>query len=480
MYGLSIYLGLEWMVKSLIFVLILFLVTFFVILFSLMYMNYYLFYFVFIVLIILFVVSIVLFLISERNHFLFFSWDILGIISFLLVIFYNNWVSLSGSLETLMSNRLGDLFLIFLLVMGNWFLKTSGLMFLFNFLLVLASWTKRVQFPFHGWLVKAMEAPTPVSSLVHSSTLVTAGFVLFYRFSAEEDGFFLLMTLVSSFISSVVASVLALTEIDIKQLVAWRTISQISLVFLFYCFGYKFYAFIHLLSHAVFKRLLFILVGLLISIRGGDQDLRKVVFFGNFKLVVIGISVCLFSLVALFFLGGIVSKDLFLEYYSEGNFLFILRLVLIIEILITFFYSYKIIKLLSVVGSLLKVEFSYSIFVVFLFFGFFLFHVMSFLLQNYLLEGFYNDFSFLTWLFFLGFYFITNIIYLIISFFDRRRFLSNYFFIEFLSLLYSWYNIEITTLRLNIQFLELFFILRKIKDFLNKSLFYLLLFMLVV
>jgi NADH:ubiquinone oxidoreductase subunit 5 (subunit L)/multisubunit Na+/H+ antiporter MnhA subunit len=65
-----------------------------------------------------------------------------------------------------------------------------------------------------------MEAPTPVSSLVHSSTLVTAGFVLFYRFSTEEDGFFLLMTLVSSFISSVVASVLALTEIDIKQLVA--------------------------------------------------------------------------------------------------------------------------------------------------------------------------------------------------------------------------------------------------------------------
>jgi NADH:ubiquinone oxidoreductase subunit 5 (subunit L)/multisubunit Na+/H+ antiporter MnhA subunit len=151
-----------------------------------------------------------------------------------------------------------------------------------------------------------------------------------------------------------------------------------------------------LLSHAVFKRLLFILVGLLISIRGGDQDLRKVVFFGIFKLVIIGISVCLFSLMALFFLGGIVSKDLFLEYYSEGNFLFILRLVLIIEILITFFYSYKIIKLLSVVGSLLKVGFSYSIFVVFLFFGFFLFHVMSLLLQNYLLEGFYNDFSFLT------------------------------------------------------------------------------------
>jgi NADH-ubiquinone oxidoreductase chain 5 len=185
LYGLSIYLGLEWMVKSLIFVLILFLVTFFVILFSLMYMNYYLFYFVFIVLIILFVVSIVLFLISERNHFLFFSWDILGIISFLLVIFYNNWVSLSGSLETLMSNRLGDLFLIFLLVMGNWSLKTSGLMFLFNFLLVLASWTKRVQFPFHGWLVKAMEAPTPVSSLVHSSTLVTVGFFI------NDFGFFI-------------------------------------------------------------------------------------------------------------------------------------------------------------------------------------------------------------------------------------------------------------------------------------------------
>lgn len=479
-YNLSVYLGFELLYHSLIFILILLLVTLFVLVFSLMYMNHYLFYFVFMVLIILFVVRMVLFLISERNHVLFFRWDILGIIRFLLVIFYNNWVSLSGSLETLMSNRLGDLFLIFLLVMGNWSLKSSGIRFLFNFLLVLASWTKRVQFPFHGWLVKAMEAPTPVSSLVHSRTLVTAGFVLFYRFSIEEGSFFLLMTLVSSFTRSVVASVLALTEIDIKQLVAWSTISQISLVFLFYCFSYKFYAFIHLIRHAIFKRLLFILVGLLIRRRGGDQDLRKIIVFSNHKFLVIGILICLFSLMALFFLGGIISKDLFLEYYSAGSFLFVLRLILIVEIIITFFYSYKIMKLLAAVGSLVKIGSSFSILLVVLFFGSFLFYLIRLLLQNYLVEGFYSDFSFWTWFFFLGFWLVVNIIYFLISFIDRRSLLANFFFLEILSLFYSYYNIEITTLRLNIQFLELFFLMGKIKDFFNKNLFYLLLFMLVV
>jgi NADH-ubiquinone oxidoreductase chain 5 len=99
-------------------------------------------------------------------------------------------------------------------------LITTVLSYFLNILLILASWTKSVQFPFHGWLVKAMEAPTPVSSLVHRSTLVTAGFVLFYRFSVEENRFFLTITFISSTVRSAVASLLALTELDIKQLVA--------------------------------------------------------------------------------------------------------------------------------------------------------------------------------------------------------------------------------------------------------------------
>lgn len=171
-----------------------------------------------------------------------------------------------------------------------------------------------------------MEAPTPVSSLVHRRTLVTAGFILFYRFSAEESRFFLMMAFVSSLIRSVVASVLALTETDIKQLVAWSTMSQVSLVFLFFCLGYQLYAFVHLLRHALFKSLLFMLIGLLISIRGGEQDIRKAASLGR-KFIVIGILVCLMSLMALFFLGGMLSKDLFLEYYLEERFLFLVRVV---------------------------------------------------------------------------------------------------------------------------------------------------------
>jgi len=464
----------------LVFILVLFLITLFVIVFSLIYINHYVFYFIFVVLIVLFVLRIVLFLVSERNHILFFSWDILGLISFLLVIYYNNWVSLRGSLETLMRNRFGDLFLIFILVIGEWTLITIALSFFLNFLLTLASWTKRVQFPFHGWLVKAMEAPTPVRSLVHRSTLVTAGFILFYSFSVEESRFFLLMTFVSSMISSLVASLLALTELDIKQLVAWRTISQISLVFLFFCLGYQLYAFVHLLRHAIFKRLLFILVGLLIRLSRGDQDLRKVVYYGHLKYVVVGVLICLFSLRALFFLGGILSKDLFLEYFLEESFLFLLRLVLMVEIVITFFYSYKVVKSFVAFGSLIKLGFSLRFFVVLLVFRPLLFYLISVLLQNFLLEGSYNNFRFWLWMFFLGFYLIINIIYLAVSFLNERNFLANYFFSETLSIFYLYYNLEASTLNLNIQFLELLFSISKFKEVINSKFVYLLLLMLLV
>lgn len=412
----SLYLGIGWLLGSIVFILVLLFITYFVLVFSFMYMNMYVFYNVFVVFVILFVFSMILFLISESNHVLFFGWDMLGLVSFFLVMYYNNWVSLRGSLETLMRNRFGDLFLIFFIVMGGLVLKRMTFLCLLNFLLVMSSWTKRVQFPFHGWLVKAIEAPTPVSSLVHSSTLVTAGFVLFMEFAFEEESYFLLFMFISSFVRSLIASLLSLVESDVKQLVAWRTMSQISLVFLFYCFGYSFYAWVHLISHAFFKSLLFILIGFLINISGGDQDFRKLVISDGVKFVLVGIMFCLFSLMALFFLGGMLSKDLFLEFGMEGDLLFLVGVILLMEMVITFFYSYKMLKFLVGLVRVLKFGFSFSFYVVLLFFSVFVFYFVGFLFNCFLFTGFYSDYSFYSWVFFLGFYFVVNFFYYVSGF----------------------------------------------------------------
>jgi len=109
------------------------------------------------------------------------GWDGLGITSFLLVIYYKNRKSLGRSLITALTNRVGDAFLLVLLGLS---LFPSGGPYLGLVLLLLAAMTKRAQYPFSRWLPAAMAAPTPVSALVHSSTLVTAGVYLLLRFNA--------------------------------------------------------------------------------------------------------------------------------------------------------------------------------------------------------------------------------------------------------------------------------------------------------
>jgi NADH-ubiquinone oxidoreductase chain 5 len=240
------------------------------------------------------------------------------------------------------------------------------------------------------------------------------------------------------------------------------------------------YAFVHLLSHAIFKSLLFILIGLLIRLGRGDQDLRKVSYYGHFKYVVVGIFICLSSLRALFFLGGILRKDLFLEFYLEERFFSLLRLALIVEILITFFYSYKVAKRIITFGNLIKIGFSLSFFVVLLLFGPFLFYLVRFFLQNYLIEGSYNNFRFWTWVFFLSFYLFINIIYLVVSFLDKRSFIANFFFLEVLSIFYRYLNLEITTLSLNLNLLELLFGISGFKEVINSKFIYLLLLILII
>ena len=146
-----------------------------------------------------FIFSIILLIFRPGLFSLFLGWDGLGLRSFLLVIYYRNNKALNAGLLTFLTNRLGDGFLLSGLTCGllNWNFNTLTIepnscenYFLLAFL-VLGACTKRAQVPFRAWLPAAIAAPTPVSALVHSSTLVTAGIYLIFRLVDPLPRFFI-------------------------------------------------------------------------------------------------------------------------------------------------------------------------------------------------------------------------------------------------------------------------------------------------
>jgi len=133
-------------------------------------------------------VSIIFFLVvSLRRVNFILTWNLLGIRSFFLVLYFLNWESIRGASNTLLVGHFGDLLLILLLWYAV-FGVVSCLVPFMVWLLIGVSFTKRAQLPFSGWLPMAISAPTPISSLVHRSTLVTAGLFLLWLFGRERVG----------------------------------------------------------------------------------------------------------------------------------------------------------------------------------------------------------------------------------------------------------------------------------------------------
>lgn len=161
-----------------------------------------------------------------------------------------------------------------------------------------------------------MEAPTPVSALVHSSTLVTAGVYLiirFYPFLSQSpilNGAILLVGVVTSFF----AGIAAMAELDLKKIIALSTLSQLGFMMIRIGLGYPGLALFHLLTHAIFKALLFVCGGILIHFHGHAQDLRRMGRVGaQFPVVARAISVSRLALCAIPFMSGFYSKDAILE-----------------------------------------------------------------------------------------------------------------------------------------------------------------------
>jgi len=286
----------------------------------------------FLILVILFVLSMVLIIISPNLIRILLGWDGLGLISYCLIIFYQNVKSYNAGILTILSNRVGDVAILlaiaWMLNYGGWnfyfyldYAEKDDLINYIGILVILAGITKRAQVPFRAWLPAAIAAPTPVSALVHSSTLVTAGVYLLIRFSPllVNTSLFkalILIGILTIFISGVGANF----EYDLKKIIALSTLSQLGLIICILGAGFSNLAFFHLLTHAFFKRILFLCAGILIHRFGDIQDIR---FIGNlikFMPLTCGIfNIANLALCGLPFLTGFYSKDLILEVNLLSN-----------------------------------------------------------------------------------------------------------------------------------------------------------------
>lgn len=193
---------------------------------------------------------------------------------------------------------------------------------------------------------KAIRAPTPIRALVHRRTLVTAGLILLIKFRfLIKNIFFLKILFFFGLITIIFSSVNGLVEVDIKKIIALRTLSQIGFLIMLLGLSLEFLTFLHLISHALFKRLLFIQIGFFIHNSIGGQDFR---FFKNLKnlrnFIKFNMILTLLCLCGLFFSRGIVRKDLILEILERQNFFFLFSFFFLIGIFLTFFYSLRLLR----------------------------------------------------------------------------------------------------------------------------------------
>jgi len=236
------------------------------------------------------------------------GWDLLGFTSFFLVSFYGNRRRHAAALITALRNRVGDCF--YFLILGLR-LSSSHISFCSSvFLLLLVGMTKSAQLPFSSWLPSAIYAPTPVSALVHSSTLVTAGIFLLIRFSCSLD----LLKLSIGVLTTFFAGLAACLESDSKKIIALSTLSQLGIIITGLGLGLRSLTFNHMLTHAVVKALLFVCIGIIIHTSFGSQELRYPLLLrsgSTFILVVFIIGII--SLGGLAFTACFFTKDALLE-----------------------------------------------------------------------------------------------------------------------------------------------------------------------